>query len=856
MSQNMRRIAAVAALTAWCLSAPARADYARQVDLKNVSGQAKTDWPVVLRVCTVFGRNLDPSRLGAYRITGPDRKEVPHRVIAVPPADQPGNDEIVFVIPRIAAGQTLSYRIATRGQAQQFVRIDLVNGPHNLIRGGGFEATKDDRPANFSAPALSATKVSRSGRSLMLDADGKTVSTKYAKKIPLHKGSWYYFGVWSTTDGVARFGYQARGGGHFRLTFRDPASNKDVPAFDAGVTPQCSTRDWVKCTFDGGPDAWGVDQGRARARGPETSLEFVLQQRRHFYMDKAKTRGTWWLDDAVLMEQPEVTVRHDLALKPLVKDGVFVFTRPPAMPLGFPADPKRKTAGFCAMPHAHEVATSLDRSAAKGQRVSYCIGVYHTRPAKDVTCRVAGGALSAGDAKLPVELIEYCPGYLGADASRYMKVLFEAGGKPEPVTLAGDKGVRYFFVTFHVAPGTRAGKYTGKVELAEGGKVFKAVALACRVQDLAYGAPTGRYVGIILQGGKPPFNDASMKVYSRSGFTSVTRFGGFFSYSKDAKGNWQIDLDKLNERMMWMKKYGMEAVCVFSDFDLGPKWNGGTLLKRVRPAEFNQSKDRWPKRLDLAEAAYKAQIKRIETARKAHPEWPALIYMTWDEPSLGGGRNGKPAPAMGWVNQVAPKAITTLDIQFAPLPVCLKWYTCPAFDDPASWAGPEIYRWILKQGKGFGYCGSVADKGNAARYQPGMLMIASGGTFFHAWHLGRPQAYAGQMTYDRASKRVLRAVSMINWSDGMNDLKAHCLLTQAIADAKKASDATRRAAARAAETYLRGVRAVFNGDHKPTWPNEPYLGWPSDWGNDRFFDDWQEAMLKHAAAVKGVNWID
>jgi len=844
----MNRHAWVALLAVALLSGSAAA-YSVQVDLKNVSGEAKTNWPVVLRVYAVFGRNLDMRQLSySYRVVDAAGKAVPHAVERIPPLKIRGNDEIIFVIPKIAAGQTLSYRIATVGGGlAQPATIDVVASPHNLLVNGGFEKISAGAPANFTAPAKADTQVKHAGRaSLMLTADNQTVSTAYAKKIPLHKGSWYYFGVWSRTRAVARFGYQARGGGHFRFVGKADPAKKSASAFSGSAMKQCSTRHWLKVTFEGGIDDWGMDRYHAQSVSDEVTVQFVLQQRRHFYMEKGKTRGTWWLDDAVLMEQPEVTVRHDLALKPLIKNGMFVFTRPPSMPLGRIDEKKRGRKEWAGMPYAHERIGSLDRAAVRGQRVSFCIGVYHTREIKDVEVRA--GALSAGGAKVPVELIEFCPGYLGEGRGRYMQVLADAGGKPEPVTLAGSKGVRYFFITYHVPAKAPAGKYAGQAALTVGGKAVRSVPITLRVQDMDLPSPKDVFVGLIYQGGNPRFDDEGMTVYARSGFNCVTRFGGFFSYNKDAKGNWQIDVDKFHERMMWLKKYGMEAVCVFTDFDLGPKWNGGTLLKRTRPADFN-TRGAWGKRLASAEAAYKAQIKRIEAARKAHPEWPELLYMTWDEPNLGGGRNGKPDPAMGWVNEVAPKAMTTMDVQFDPLPACIKWYQVPAFDDPANWAGPELYRWVKNQGRRFGYCGA-ADKDEGARSQPGMLMISTGATFFHAWHLTGGHI-AGQVAYGGKPKRLLRAPAMINWSDGMNDLKAYTLLKEAMAKAPKDSKAFL-----AAKSYLEWVFKIFNGDHRDSWTLQPYLGAAFQWGYERFYDDWQEAMLKHAAAVKGVKWID
>ena len=856
---SMARTLKLLVLVAVCIHGVALGDYDVRVDLKNVSGEAKTDWPVILRVYTMLGRNLDPTtiRRDGFHVYDPSGAEVPHGIEQLPPYDLPGNDELIFVIPRIKPGETLTYRFTnTARKSDKRVAIDVVNSRHNLIQDGGFEAAA--RPAHFSAPARPDGKVAHSGKSsLALTADNETVSTKYAKTVKLHKGSWYYFGAWSRTDNVSRYGLHAGSAAHFRFTGTDPKTKKTVGAFVGRTEPQCSTRNWLKVAFTSGVDDWvmdrcsdwGMDYWTARARTTEAVLEFVLEQRRHFYMAQGKTRGRWWLDDVVLMAQPEVTVRFDLTVKPLMKDGMFVFTRPSAMHLGRIDQMKRGRKEWCAFPYAHERLTGLDKSALKGQRVSYCVGLYHTREVKDVTCRLVGMALAGrgrAAGKIPVELIEYCPGFLGPDKRPYMDVLNSDAGV-RPVTLTGPEGVRYFFLTFRVPVSARPGRYAGTVELACGQKVLRRVPVTLRVQDLVQPVPKDVFVGIIYQGRNPRFDDEGMTVYSRSGFNSITRFGSFFDYAKDEKGNWQVDLEKLHKKMMWMKGYGMEAVCVFSDFDLGPKWNGGSLLKRTRPRDFDKA-GAWGNRLKTAQQAWKAQVERIESARRKHPEWPVFIYMTWDEPSLGGGRNGRPDPAMGWVNQVAPDALTTLDVQFAPLPVCLKWYTMPAFDDPANWAGPEIYRWVRRQGKQFGFCGAAAT-GEGARSQPGLLMAATGAKFFHAWHLGLQQ-----VAYDKGTKRLLRGPAMINWADGMSDLKAYTLLKEAIRQAER--DPRKARAVKSARDYLKKFFTRFNGDYHNSWPLRPYLGSAASWGWEGFYDDWQTRMLRHAAAIKGVQWIE
>jgi len=847
---------AMAALVATSFAGAGWADYDVRVDLKNVSGQVRTDWPVILRVYTVLGRNLPGGsvRPEGFHVYDPSGREVPHWVEKLPPYDEPGNDELVFVIPSIAPGEVRSYRVTnTREKSARRATIDVVGSRHNLIANGRFDAVKDGWL--FPSAARDGKVGHSGGASLRLAADGETVSTRYARPVTLKKGCWYYFGAWSKTRNVSRFGYQAGPAGHFRIPgFAPEDARKRAGTRHGSVVSQCSTRDWLKTTFEYfGHTGWGMDVYAAQAlRDGPTTVEFVLDQRKHYYMEPGRSRGTWWLDDVVFMAQPEVNVRFDLSVEPLMDDGVFLFTRPGSMFMGRLKDENNHNdpQEWCAFPYAHEELTKLDRFALTGQRVSYCIGVYHTRPIEAASIRLAGGALvGPGGAKIPVEVIEYCPGYTGADRNRYMAVL-NAGGQVSPVHPAGERGVRYFFLTFRVGRGAAAGTYTGQAELTLARK--HTIPLTLRVQNLAQPVVKDTYVGIIFQAGSPRFDDEALKVYSRSGFTSLTRFGGFLSYKQDAAGKWQVDLDKLDKTMMWLKKYDISAVCVFSDFDVGPRWNGGYMLRRVRPAEANKPGLTWRQRLKLGESAWKAQIRRIEAARKQHPQWPKFIYMTWDEPNLRGGVNGKPDPAMAWVNQAAPDALTTLDVQFDPLEVCAKWYTLPAFDNPADWAGPELYRWVRKRCRGFGFCGQPASA-EWSRYQGGMLMVTSGARYLHGWHL---QNANSQVAYGGKDKRLRRAISMIAWAQGLDDLKCHRLLASAMAEGGTSSDARRQAAARAAKEYLRGVLAVFNGDHKQRWPIEPYLGLAANWGYDRFYDDWQEQMARRAAEIRGAKWID
>ena len=61
------------------IAAPGWGGYDVRVDLKNVSGELKTNWPVILRVYTVLGRNLPPGSVvpAGLSIRDPAGRQVP-----------------------------------------------------------------------------------------------------------------------------------------------------------------------------------------------------------------------------------------------------------------------------------------------------------------------------------------------------------------------------------------------------------------------------------------------------------------------------------------------------------------------------------------------------------------------------------------------------------------------------------------------------------------------------------------------------------------------------------------------------------------------------------------------------------
>jgi hypothetical protein len=392
--------------------------------------------------------------------------------------------------------------------------------------------------------------------------------------------------------------------------------------------------------------------------------------------------------------------------------------------------------------------------------------------------------------------------------------------------------VRYFFVTFHVPRDVAAGKYAGEFEVLLGQESpYRTIPVSLRAQELAQPELKDVYVGLIYNGGLPDVDDMLVQ-YSRSGFNCITWFHRWLPFRQDEDGTWHIDVEGFDKKMKQLIGLGITAgVCLYTDVQLDDKPKGH---RGVMFAHADGQKDE-----------YVRMMRELEAAVAAHPEWPRIIYMNWDEPPPFNER-------MGWTNEVAPDAITTLDVQFARLPRIMRFYNTPNFDDPANWAGPELYDWVRRQGKDFGLCGAT-DTAEANRYQAGMFMITSGAKYFHAWHI-RGGHTPGQMAYDDGKKQTIRGHEMIAWAGGMDDLKAYHLLQEAI---DEATGSGRNAeAVRAAKDYLASVLAVFNGDHRDRWSLQPYLGAAWSWGYEGFYDDWQEKMARHAAAIKGVPWVD
>jgi len=790
------------------------ADYDVAVEIKNTTPEAKADWPVIMTVYKVFGRNLPAGTLNAdgYHVYDEKGVEIPHAIEAIRPLDQQGNNEIVFVVAKIDKGATLRYRITNTAKASaKRAKIDVVASRHNLIANGGFEAKGEgDAPAGWEANGRLDAKVKRSGASSVRLRGTRRRRLQLAARIPLHKGSRYYFGIWGKTRDVSRHGIHTSRGGYVTLTgfdsgwrglFTDskgrPVTDwegnivqNDLPSnrqtsikrsFNASragwIFPQCYTRDWFKAlplvkSFT----KWGLPEMCMKAVANSASLTLTLDQRPQF-VRPANRPGIWWLDDAVLMEQPEVTVRFDELLAPHVKEGVFVFTRPTHMHLGFC---KTLSNNYCSMPYPREKAERLERFAFKGQRAVMLLGVYHTKPLGKVRVAVKGGALVAeGGGRLPLSEVEYLPGFLGAGTGR-SHLLRERTAEAE---LSAKAGMPYFVLNFVVPRDAKAGTYRGEVQLLAGGEALRTIPTTLRVQDMAMPILRDLSVGPIIQ--SDPLNDETMRICDKTGFSAVNVGRAIFRFVQGDDGKPHVDLEALGKKIEWLKSHGMTAaVTLWSDADLGPQWGGGKLIKAVK-----HNKD-----------DFLAEVKRVEEYCQKHKDWPRLIWMTWDEPQPRGSfeptprgqprPHGRPCEKMGWVTEVVPNALTTIDAGFWVWEKILPYYTLPNLDEPADFVGPEVYEYTRKQGKAFGFAGSKNDLDERVRYQVGMMLIASGATNFQYWHLT-----VRGMLAARVDGKLLRSISMVATGEGMDDLKIHRALQDAMKEAAKSGDAKRIAAA-------------------------------------------------------------
>jgi len=120
-----------------------------------------------------------------------------------------------------------------------------------------------------------------------------------------------------------------------------------------------------------------------------------------------------------------------------------------------------------------------------------------------------------------------------------------------------------------------------------------------------------------------------------------------------------------------------------------------------------------------------------------------------------------------------------------------------------------------------------------------MMMAAAKAHYWHQWHILNfygVSLHTGKFVRNRAA---------LGFGEGMIDLRYHDTLTDAISYAEKTGKGISEA--RAAREYLDQVLRFCNGD-MDRWLTF-YNGTPSDWGDDRLFDDWRRQMQRHTRKI-------
>ena len=168
--------------------------------------------------------------------------------------------------------------------------------------------------------------------------------------------------------------------------------------------------------------------------------------------------------------------------------------------------------------------------------------------------------------------------------------------------------------------------------------------------------------------------------------------------------------------------------------------------------------------------------------------------------------------------------------------------------DGANYVGPEVYEYTKKHTKHFGFAGAKNHLDERVRYQVGMMLIASGARNFQYWHLT-----VKGLLMQRVGNKLLRSISMVAKGEGLDDLKIHRLLTDAIKQTEK--DPKKKNIVKKAKQYLENLHSVWDADHIHA-ESYPYLGLATDWGYDQFYQDWQKQMGQYAAQLLDIQWID
>lgn len=819
----MLRILCPLLLILGCGTSALSADLEADITLDNRTGSDNSNWPIILTVYKLFGPDLNAKAIDSqcFHVFDAGGHELPHMVRPIPPQVSPGNDQIVFLVPKMRAGESLKFRV-THTKAKGLTQpIDLTANPNNLLPNGGFETIAKGSPAGYevtpgrNVEVTADTAVVHSGRqSLQLTIPvGSTVRLETEQPIRLRKDGHYHFSFWARTENVAYtgWGFWNNGG---TVAFQPAAfRGRDSIALRG-------TRDWYCYTFDpGGRDDWGVPDMTSTAqaetvkkdgkdvpadlwqKGARTTLAIKVHQANQPFLKDDKT-GRVWLDEVLLFEQPVINVDRSGPLARIAKDGAVVFTRPVNMP---------RMGAF-----AHEAAERVEAFAMPGERREVRIGIQAMKNLQDVRLDVAPllGPGSKGKA-LEVEVES-----LGDFVEPYKPIAGLATGKTAEFLLGVD-----------VPAGTPAGVYTTIIALNAAKQPLDQVAL--RFQVLPFAAPDMQpYLvgGIFNPGMGLQRNKALYKCYAKTGFNYILLFDYLFRWQNELLdfAGAQRQVDEITKVAHVKDAIGLYRECNMSE-DQPRLWYQVATGQPDYAGPYMKGTD--PK----FQRRYEDLARQADCYTRDN-HWPRLIYMVSDEPSDKRDLD----PSMGWLKEAIPDSLTLADAQFQDMLNTWQWYSMPVLDDPIDWTGPLIYDYLKREARLFGFCGTGWAM-DVARYQPGLMLAASGGIYWHFWHLGGP--------FELRGNDVVRSHAVAAMAEGFNDLRYYVALQRQIDNVEQSLRGShvssfqrgrKTAQLQVASRWLAWGFSFVTADHDRHLM--PYNGVPETWGYDRFYDDWRTGM--------------
>lgn len=810
--------------------------YDVDLTLTNDYDKDFTQLPVLVQVFRLFGRGVDYAKFNpkGFHVYDQDGQEVAFALRPVPPDFSLANDEILLVLPKLAKGQTLRFRVSNTAEDSRrqlaFQIESLIDNPNNLVPDGGFE-----RGAEHWKDAKLVEDVVHSGKKALLvevpGAGGKA-AIQCAKKVSFTKDRNYYFGFWGKCQNVTRHTW--RYSQSFALT---PISGRvsftgnplAMAEFDQGnhLVRLMDDRDWY-CYEANALSTLCTPQPALNT--VESTLQVELNQENMPYLD-AKKPARVWIDDVLLFEQPRIEVSAERINKKLAPDGFFLYQRA-ATCLN---QPRSEWGGALLAtlppPRAYEKITRIQDAAARGERKMITLGIHTAKPIPGLFLEISDlkgpGESLLGEAQREIEF-HYTPieNLKVTDASLEGWVI--DGNPPRNIDRPGYVD---YLISYRVATDAKPGIYRGTIVVKGKDKTLSKVPVELEVADFALKVITDRMAGLIYNNGfpteggvaLPPREAPFYRYYTRCNFPYMMMFSRFLPF-KDEK-SLDVDIPKLLEQMKEMRDV---AGCTAG---VGLYWDC-SLDKQGRRDGPDGGSGLWPRSGNNPDA-YRAAVKAMDQAI-AKAGLPPLVYMIWDEPRFCD------AEKFGILKSVG--SLTTSDINFRECCESLEkgLFTHASVDAPGSDYGPMFRKFAAKCGQRIGFDSATGPLFH--RYQTS-FMLSWGAATCSFWHVGM---YIG---YHENHKAFVRTQSAVGLGEGMVDFIYFATLQDAIEKARKAGAASSEVAA--AEKYIREVMDFCTDDYHLMSGTESftYNGGPERWGDDWFYDHWRAGLRKHILAI-------